>query len=85
MIPLLLRGGRVIDPSRQSDAIADVLIVDGRIAAVGRNIGLPDDAQVHDAKGMVVAPGLIDVHVHLREPACLAPFSRASTNARFLA
>ncbi len=68
MIPLLLKGGRVIDPSRNADGIADVLVVDGRIAAVGRNIGLPDGAQVHDAKGMVVAPGLIDVHVHLREP-----------------
>ena len=68
MIPLLLKGGRVIDPSRNTDGIADVLVVDGRIAAVGKNIGLPDGAQVHDAKGMVVAPGLIDVHVHLREP-----------------
>jgi dihydroorotase len=68
VIPLLLKGGRVIDPSRNSDGIADVLVVDGRIAAVGRNIGLPDGAQVHDATGKVVAPGLIDVHVHLREP-----------------
>ena len=68
MIPLLLKGGRVIDPSRNADGIADVLVVDGRVAAVGRNIGLPDGGQVHDAKGMVVAPGLIDVHVHLREP-----------------
>ena len=68
MIPLLLKGGRVIDPSRNTDGIADVLVVDGRIAAVGKNIGLPDGGQVHDAKGMVVSPGLIDVHVHLREP-----------------
>jgi len=68
MIPLLLKGGRVIDPSRNTDGVADVLVVDGRVAAVGKNIGLPDGAQVHDANGMVVAPGLIDVHVHLREP-----------------
>lgn len=68
MIPLLLRGGRVIDPSRNTDGIADVLVVDGRIAGVGRNIALPDGGQIHDATGKVVAPGLIDVHVHLREP-----------------
>ena len=68
MIPLLIKGGRVIDPSRNADAVADLLVLDGRIAAVGTNIGLPDGAQVHDARGKVVAPGLIDVHVHLREP-----------------
>ena len=68
MIPLLIKGGRVIDPSRKTDAIADLLVVDGKVAAVGSNIGTPDGAQVHDAKGKVVAPGLIDVHVHLREP-----------------
>jgi dihydroorotase len=68
VIPLLIKGGRVIDPSRKTDGIADLLVVDGKVAAVGTNIGTPDGAQVHDAKGMVVAPGLIDVHVHLREP-----------------
>jgi dihydroorotase len=68
VIPILLKGGRVIDPSRDSDGVADLLVVDGRIAAVGRGIGTPDGAQVVDARGKVVAPGLIDVHVHLREP-----------------
>ena len=68
MIPLLIKGGRVIDPSRKTDAVADLLVVDGKVAAVGANIGTPDGAQVHDARGKVVAPGLIDVHVHLREP-----------------
>ena len=68
MNPILFRGGRVIDPSRQADGVADLLVVDGRIAAVGRGIGVPDGAEVIDAKGKVVAPGLIDVHVHLREP-----------------
>ena len=67
-IPLLFKGGRVIDPSRKADGVADLLVVDGKIAAVGRGIGAPDGAQVVDAKGKVVAPGLIDVHVHLREP-----------------
>jgi dihydroorotase len=66
--PLLLRAGRVIDPSRRSDGVADVLLAGGRVEAVGRNIGVPDGAQVIDCSGKVVAPGLIDVHVHLREP-----------------
>jgi dihydroorotase len=68
MRPLLLTGGRVIDPSRNADDVADVLLADGRIVAVGRNIGAPDGAEVLDVQGRVVAPGLVDVHVHLREP-----------------
>jgi dihydroorotase len=66
--PLLIRGGRVIDPSQGHDGVADVLIADGRIADVGRGLGAPDGAELMDGKGMVVAPGLIDLHVHLREP-----------------
>jgi len=66
--PLLIRGGRVIDPSRGSDGIADVYVAEGRIEAVGRNIAPGDDAEVLEAAGKVVAPGFIDLHVHLREP-----------------
>jgi len=66
--PILIRGGRVIDPSRRTDGIADVYVSEGRIASVGRNITGEDDAQVIEAAGKVVAPGLIDLHVHLREP-----------------
>ncbi len=66
--PILLRGGRVIDPSRGLDETSDVLLQQGKIAAVGRNLGTPDGAEVVDATGKVVAPGLIDLHVHLREP-----------------
>jgi dihydroorotase len=66
--PLLLKGGRVIDPSRGFDQAADVLIQDGKIAAVGTGLGTPDGADVRDVRGNVVAPGLVDVHVHLREP-----------------
>ena len=66
--PILLRGGRVIDPSRGSDGIADILLEGGRIEAVGLNIGNPDEALEINCAGKVVAPGLIDVHVHLREP-----------------
>jgi dihydroorotase-like cyclic amidohydrolase len=65
---LLLRGGRVIDPASGTDEIADLLVVDGRIEAMGRNLGTPDGADVRDCTGLIVCPGLIDVHVHLREP-----------------
>ncbi|HOX20426.1 MAG TPA: dihydroorotase [Gemmatimonadales bacterium] len=68
MTSILIRGGRVIDPSRGTDGVADVLVEGNTIAAVGRGIEAPDGAQVIDATGKVVAPGLIDLHVHLREP-----------------
>jgi hypothetical protein len=66
--PMLIRGGRVIDPSRGHDEPADVLLADGRVEAVERGLGAPDGAEVLDASGLVVCPGLVDVHVHLREP-----------------
>ena len=66
--PLLIRGGRVIDPSQSIDAVQDVLVVDGVIAEVGKGIDPPKRAREIDAGGLVVTPGLIDVHVHLREP-----------------
>ncbi|HEV8178444.1 MAG TPA: amidohydrolase family protein, partial [Gemmatimonadales bacterium] len=68
MKPILIRGGRVIDPSRGTDGIADVYLQDGKVSAVGRDIGTPDGALVLDAGGKIVTPGLIDLHVHLREP-----------------
>jgi len=68
MPPLLLRGGRVIDPSRGFDQTADVLIQDGKVVAVGSGLGNPDGVEVRDVAGRIVAPGLVDVHVHLREP-----------------
>jgi dihydroorotase len=66
--PLVLAGGRVIDPSKNVDQTADVLIQDGKIAAVGPALGRPEGADVRDVSGRVVAPGLVDIHVHLREP-----------------
>ncbi len=69
--PLLIAGGRVIDPARGFDGVADVLITDGVIAAVGERVGNAapaDDIRVVNAAGMVVSPGFIDVHTHLREP-----------------
>ena len=66
--PILVAGGRVIDPSRGADGRADVLLMEGKVEAVGSGLGTPDGARVIDAAGKVVAPGLIDLHVHLREP-----------------
>ncbi len=70
MNSLLLAGGRVIDPANRFDAVADVLIADGKIAAVagGAAAQAPQDAERVDVSGLVVCPGLIDLHVHLREP-----------------
>jgi dihydroorotase len=68
MRPLLLKGGRVIDPSCNRDGKADVLIADGKIESVGKSLKAPDGGDVIDVAGKIVAPGLVDVHVHLREP-----------------
>src|SRR5690349_21230591 len=64
---LIIRNGRVIDPASGLDAVRDVLIVDGKIAAVGANLDASGTEQF-DATGLIVAPGFIDMHVHLREP-----------------
>lgn len=72
---LLLRGGRVIDPASGFDQTADVLVADGVVVEIGKisereaaNGANAKHAQVIDAEGCIVAPGLIDVHVHFREP-----------------
>ncbi len=67
---LLLRGGRVLDPASSLDGPADVLIRDGAIAEVGAlsSLGSASGARVVDVSGLVVTPGLCDLHVHLREP-----------------
>ncbi|WP_446008750.1 dihydroorotase [Candidatus Electrothrix sp.] len=64
--PLLIKNGRIIDPANSFDDVRDLLIVDGRIADPATNI--PSDVQEVDASGCWVIPGLIDMHVHLREP-----------------
>ena len=64
---LLIKNGRVLDPASKTDAALDVLLDGEKIAKVGANLSAPD-AEVFDAKGLVVAPGFIDLHCHLREP-----------------
>jgi dihydroorotase len=70
MADILLRGGRVIDPARNLDASADVLLQDGKIVRIEPGLATPagKDAWDIDVKGMWVVPGLIDMHTHLREP-----------------
>ena len=64
---ILIRGGRVIDSKNGFDGIADVLVMDGKIAAIGENLDA-QDVKTLDASGKVVAPGFIDMHCHLRDP-----------------
>jgi dihydroorotase len=65
---LLLQGGTVIDPSQNRQQRADVLVRDGLIAEVAPNIAPPAGARIINAGGKFVTPGLIDIHVHFREP-----------------
>ena len=65
---VLLQGGRVVDPANNRDETADVLLSDGKIQSVGTNLSIPDGAEVVNCLGLVVCPGLIDLHVHFREP-----------------
>ncbi|MFP6640028.1 MAG: dihydroorotase [Myxococcota bacterium] len=64
---ILIRGGRILDPASERDEKADLLIEAGAIAAVGENLPATD-AEVLEAAGLWVAPGFVDLHVHLREP-----------------
>jgi dihydroorotase len=69
---ILIKNGRVIDPASGTDGVADVLIVGGKIAGVAPSLSPPvlhgESIELFDAGGLVVTPGFIDMHVHLREP-----------------
>ena len=67
MAKILIKGGRVISPAQQLDDTCDILIEDGKIAAIGKKL-VGKGAEVIDAAGKVVTPGLVDIHVHLRDP-----------------
>jgi dihydroorotase len=64
---LLIKNGRIVDPSSGFDAIADLALEDGRVAGMGAGLDFAN-SEVYDASGLVVAPGFLDIHVHLREP-----------------
>src|SRR5688500_12909639 len=66
MASLLITNGTLLDPSRKLEQRLDLLLRDGKVAAIGTNLGGAD--RVIDAKGAYVTPGLIDIHVHFREP-----------------
>jgi predicted amidohydrolase len=62
---LLIRGGRVIDPAQNIDGLLDVLISNGRISKIGKELPPQESQQIFDAWGKIVTPGLIDVHFHV--------------------
>ncbi len=64
---ILIKGGHVVDPANQMDGPADILMSNGQIAKVGKGLKTKAD-EIVDAGGMIVTPGLVDIHVHLREP-----------------
>lgn len=87
---LLLRGGRVVDPAVGLDRVCDVLIEDDRIAQVGDDLTAPKGATIIECAEKIVVPGLVDVHVHLREPGYeykedIASGTRAAAHGGFTA
>ena len=89
MKPLLIKNGRVVDPASRLDDKRDVLIEDGRIAGIDKSIARAE-AEVFDASNLIVAPGFIDLHVHLREPGkesaeTIATGTRAAAGGGFTA
>ncbi len=65
---ILFKNIRLLHPGQSLDRVADLLVVDGTIRAIGENVTAPDGADLRDASGWVAAPGFFDMHVHLREP-----------------
>src|SRR6516165_11078689 len=68
MTQLLIKSGRVVDPASSLDALRDLRLRDGRIVEIGEHLDAAADESVLNAEGATVAPGFVDMHVHLREP-----------------
>jgi dihydroorotase len=66
--PVVLKGGRIIDPSQGLDLIGDVVLIEGKVDHAGAHVGAPEGAEIVECTGSIVSPGFIDVHCHLREP-----------------
>jgi len=66
-VKIIVKNGLVIDPESKLDGISDILLEEGKVAGIGRDLGASADTTI-DAKGMLVLPGLVDMHVHLRQP-----------------
>ena len=81
MSQVLLQGGRVIDPANERDEIADVLLSNGKIDSIDSNLEADHDAEIIDCSNQVICPGLIDLHVHFREPGQTAKEDIASGSA----
>src|SRR5690349_13579353 len=64
MADLILRGGRIVDPANARDEVADIAFSGGKVAAIGADLGR-DGAEIVDVRGLIVAPGLIDLHTHV--------------------
>lgn len=65
---ILIKNGRVIDPKTNTDKVMDIFIKDGMIASMGEDQEINQDVEIIEAKGKIVAPGFVDIHVHFREP-----------------
>jgi dihydroorotase len=65
---IVIRGARIVDPASNTDAVADVSVEDGRVSGIGEDAAGTKGATVVEAGGLILAPGLVDLHTHLREP-----------------
>jgi len=65
-VSLLIKNGTVVNPAKKQNEVADILVKDGKIAAIGQNLNA-EGAEIYDATGLIVAPGLIDIHTHLSQ------------------
>ena len=65
---IIIKGGRVVDPVSKTDEIMDIIIKNNIIEETGYNLNVMEGAEVINAEGLIVAPGLMDTHVHFRDP-----------------